>query len=295
MSVLRTHLTSQALYDATPRVVQAVLANLEAWRRDRFRRYGNYRTQLAHYDPRWYATDLPRQVAYQVEQVNALVHSARRHVPHYRRTLPDAVVHDLADLPRLPVLEKETIRHDPLAFVKDGVSVRNLWSVCTSGSTGTPLRYYHDRTATRAHQAVADALMAMHGCVLGEPRVRFSGACVARYEQRKPPFWIYIRRYRQLQCSAYHLEPGTYSSYLEAMRRARVRYGTGYATAWHLLAAYILESSDRRPALKATAKVSVSSSSGPLNGRSAVRCFRRTAPVRWAKWRSSAARVGTMC
>lgn len=247
---LRKRLPNQhALYDTSPRLIQRVFVNMEAWRRDWFRRYGDYQAEMARYDPAWYRSDLQAQEAYQLERLRVVVAAARQHVPYYRRTLPDLPLRSLADLQQLPILEKSAIRHDLMAFVREGA--REMWLQATSGSTGTPMHYYHDRSTVRAHYAVADALLAMHGCKVGERRVRFSGAYVAPYTQTKPPFWIYIDHYRQLQCSAYHLSPATYHDYLSAIREARVTYGTGYATAWHLLASYLLESGEQPPRLKA--------------------------------------------
>lgn len=250
---LRHSLPSQhQIYLASPRVVRRLLANLEAWRRDRLRRYGDYAGALATYDPSWYARTSPAaQQAYQFPRLLQLVAAARSHVPYYRSRLPELPLRSLDDLAQLPILEKDAIRRNPLALVAEGTPPRSLWQVSTSGSTGTPLRYYHDRTITRAHQAVADALLAMHGCRFGERRVRISGVVTAPFEQTEPPFWEYIDYYRQLQCSAYHLSRRTFAAYLDSMWDARVQYGTGYATAWHQLASYILESGLPPPPLRA--------------------------------------------
>jgi phenylacetate-CoA ligase len=252
LATLRKNLSSpQDIYNASPRFIQRVLANAEAFRRDRLRRYGDYQSVVALYDPSWYASATHVQEAYQLEQLRRLIEAARRYVPYYRQTLPDIPIRSLDDLYLLPIVEKSAIRHNRMAFVHESTPINKLWLHATSGSTGAPLLYYHDRSATRAHQAIADALMAMHGCYLGERRVRFSGVYVAPYVQTKPPFWMFVDFYRQLQCSSYHLSAATYRHYLRAMREARVVYGTGYATSWHLLASFISESGETPPRLQA--------------------------------------------
>ncbi|MDZ4720131.1 MAG: AMP-binding protein [Roseiflexaceae bacterium] len=250
-SLLKRLPNQQALYNRSPRALQRLFVNAEAWRRDWFRRYGDYDAELKRFDPSWYTTDLATQEAYQIEQLQLVIDAARSDVDWYHRNLPPITIHSLAELGNLPILEKDTIRANRQAFVQDGVPTKALWLHSTSGSTGAPLHYYHDRSATRAHQAVADAILNAYGCRVGDRRVRISGVYVAPYEQKTPPFWIYIDHYRQLQCSAYHLAPGTYSAYLQAMRDTRVTYGTGYASAWHLLAAHILESGEKPPQFKA--------------------------------------------
>jgi phenylacetate-CoA ligase len=250
---LRKRLPSpQQIYMAAPRPAQRLLANIEAWRRDSLRRYGDFAAEVSGYDPAWYGrTALPAQEAYQLGRLREVVAAARSKVPHYRRTLPADELRSLDDLRHLPIVEKSQLRQEPRSFVADGVATRALWLQSTSGSTGTPLRYYHDREITRGHQAVADALLASIGCRFGERRVRISGVMVAPYAQTRPPFWMYIDVYHQLQCSAYHLTRQTSAAYLDAMRAAGVRYGTGYATAWHMLATFILEGGARPPALRA--------------------------------------------
>ncbi len=241
----------QQIYDSSPRWLQRVLVNAEAVRREWFRRHGDYQRLVADHDPAWYYRSRAEQEAYQLARLNHLLAAARRRVPYYRDILPDRPLSSLAELPTLPMLTREQIRRDPLALVASDLSSRALWPRRTSGSTGTPLTYYVDREATRNHQAPADAMLAALGCRFGEPRARFSGAYVTPYTRRYPPFWIWIDLYRQLQCSAYHLAPQFYPHYLRALRESGVVYGTGYPTAWHLLATYILESGDQPPRLRA--------------------------------------------
>jgi phenylacetate-CoA ligase len=242
---------AQRIYDSSPRPVRRMLANVEAWRRDWFRRFGDYQWQLAQFDPGWYACDRALQEAHQLARLRLVVKAARRDVPHYRASLPEIEISSLADLGRLPILEKADIRRDPRAMVREDLRPAALWVQSTSGSTGTPMRYYHDRELVRAHQAASDALLAWFGCRIGERRARISGVHVAPFAQAEPPFWIWVDHYQQLQCSAYHLSPATYGAYLQALRQARVAYGTGYASAWHLLATALAESGEPAPPLRA--------------------------------------------
>jgi phenylacetate-CoA ligase len=250
---LRKLLPSQQLiFQRSPRPLQELLVNVEAWRRDWFRRYGDYAAEVRRFDASWYLrAHREEQAAHQLEQLRAIVDAARADVPWYREHLPALAIRHLDDLRQLPILEKDDIRANPRAFVRDGTPDRDLWMHSTSGSTGAPLYYYHDRLTTRTNQAVADAILEHYQCRVGDRRARISGVSVVPVSQQEPPFWIYVGHYRQLQCSAYHLSPATYPAYMQALREARVTYGTGYASAWHLLAAYILESGDRPPPMRA--------------------------------------------
>lgn len=243
--------TQQQLFDLAPPPVRRVLVNLEAARREWFRRHGDYRALVARHDPAFYRRPLAEQEAYQLAELRRLLEGARRDVPHYRASLPPDPLATLADLRSLPTLEKGMLRRDPFAFVSERLPRRQLWARKTSGSTGTPLTFHLDREATRHQQAAADAMLAAYGCPFGERRARFSGAYVAPYARTTPPFWIWIDSYRQLQCSAYHLAPPFFDHYLQAIRAARVAYGTGYPSAWYLLACHVLERGGAPPGLRA--------------------------------------------
>lgn len=243
--------TQQQLFDMAPPLARRVLVNLEAARREWFRRGGDYRALVASYDAAFYRRPRAEQEAFQLAELNRLLALARRDVPHYRDSLPSRPLASLGELAELPIVEKQMLREQPFAFVSERLPRRELWARKTSGSTGAPLTFRLDREATSRQQAAADAMLAAYGCPFGERRARFSGAYVTPYERTAPPFWIWIDSYRQLQCSAYHLAPRFMGHYLEAIRAARVRYGTGYPSSWHLLAGYLLDQGLPPPPLKA--------------------------------------------
>ena len=239
------------LYNMAPHFVKRIAVNIEARRRDKFRRFGNYKEVLNFYAPSWYRNDIKIQEEHQAKRLKSILQTARTNVPYYQKSLANIQFDKLDDLKNIPLLEKEDIRNNPYDFVAHGLNKMDLWLGSTSGSTGSPLSYYRDRNAIRANQAATDSLMEYYGCTFGEKRIRISGVSVVPYEQKNPPFWIYVDRYKQLQCSAYHLGSKTYPFYLKAMKEAGGRYATGYATAWHLLAGYILNEDADPPHFKA--------------------------------------------
>jgi phenylacetate-CoA ligase len=241
----------QRILERSPLLVRRGLINVEAVRRDWFRRTGDYAAEVRRHDPRWYERDRSDQEDHQLARLQHVVTEARNHVPYYRERLPQSPIRHLADVRSLPVLRKLDVAELAERLVDERLPKRELWRKSTSGSTGTPLCYYSDREATRAHQALADAMTAHLGCEFGERRARFSGVLVVPFERSRPPYWLYIDHYHQLQCSAYHLSPDRCADYLRAMADARVRYGTGYATAWHVLAAGVLAQDLAPPALRA--------------------------------------------
>jgi phenylacetate-CoA ligase len=70
-------------------------------------------------------------------------------VPYYRELfrkhrLDPRSIRSAADLQRLPLLDKDVFRTDPLRFVAGRGADDRLFKLRTSGSTGSPVEIYHD-------------------------------------------------------------------------------------------------------------------------------------------------------
>jgi phenylacetate-CoA ligase len=92
----------------------------------------------------------PRLEALRDARVRSLVTHAARTVPHYRELfaregIDPRSIRGAADLDRLPLLDRETVRRDPRRFLSESPEARGALSFVTSGSTGTPLEILHDR------------------------------------------------------------------------------------------------------------------------------------------------------
>jgi phenylacetate-CoA ligase len=73
------------------------------------------------------------------------------------------------------------------------------------------------------------------------PRATMSGRAIVRGETRKPPYWRFNRRWRQLYLSSYHVSPDTAPAYVQATRQYGSRWITGYGSAISVLAETALE------------------------------------------------------
>jgi phenylacetate-CoA ligase len=67
------------------------------------------------------------------------------------------------------------------------------------------------------------------------------GQPVTPGSRSRPPFWVWNIALRQLYLSSYHLRPENIRFYVEALRRYRVRYLLGYASALSALSHLALE------------------------------------------------------
>ncbi len=170
--------------------------------------------------------------------IHDLLQRAVTRVPYYRRFWRGHSASEWQDLANWPILQKETVRRDPRAFLADDCDPRRMFAEHTSGSTGTPLTVWWSRATTIAWYALVEARVRhWYGLSRKDRWAILGGQLVASVEQQRPPFWVWNVPLRQLYLSSYHLEPRNARAYLEAMAEHRVRYLFGYASAMADLAA----------------------------------------------------------
>ncbi|MFF0572612.1 phenylacetate--CoA ligase family protein [Streptosporangium saharense] len=92
----------------------------------------------------------------QLDGINRMLAVARTRVPYYRDDprYAGGPLRTLADLARLPVLDKQVLREQPLErMLADGVDLDDCLSFQTSGSTGRRVRIVHDQDSHDYHMA----------------------------------------------------------------------------------------------------------------------------------------------
>jgi phenylacetate-CoA ligase len=197
--------------------------------------------------------------AQESNELRALLSRAAAEVPYYRETWGERERKGAAAgrLEELPLLSKEPIRANPEAFLLDSLRGRRLHRFHTSGSTGTPIQTLWTAEEIRSSMALREARSAgWAGVSFRRPRATFSGRLVEPDPGSRGPFYRYNAAERQVYLSAFHLRPGTAARYVEALRKHRVEWLTGYAVSYFLLARMILEQRLPMPSLKAVVTTS---------------------------------------
>jgi phenylacetate-CoA ligase len=179
--------------------------------------------------------------SWQQEQLSRLLHRAATKVPYYRQIWEERRRRgDRSSWERLeswPILEKEAVRTNPLAFVADDCNVRRMYHEHTSGTTGKPLDLWWSREMVRAWYALFEARWRRwYGVSRHDRWAILGGQLVAPVARRHPPFWVWNAALNQLYMSAYHLSPALLPHYLDALKRYRIRYLWGYTSALFALA-----------------------------------------------------------
>jgi phenylacetate-CoA ligase len=149
----------------------------------------------------------------------------------------------------LPLLEKEPLRATPRTFLRTDMHPSRVLTFYTSGSTGTPIASIWTIAELRNSMALREARSARWaGVSFKQARSTFSGRMVEPDPDSKGPFYRFNFAEKQVYFSPFHLRPDTASFYLHALKRHHVRWLTGYAVSYYLLAKFVLEQTLTVPA-----------------------------------------------
>jgi len=235
------------LYWKAPPFVKNWLASWNARNLDA-ERYGPEREeilrQIAEHD-QWSAAQF---VEYQRRELRELVRHAARNVPYYRRLFADRGIdperiEGPEDLVHLPILEKQTLRADPVSLVDERLDRKKLVVGHTSGTTGTPVVLYRSVWLNSSIFAYFDARChEIEGMCRRRNRSMSVGVHLVTHPARtKPPFWVHNRRWRQLYMSSCHLAPRYLDAYVEEIRTFQPEYIEGYPSCIYAIASHIVE------------------------------------------------------
>ena len=228
------------IYHQLPPPLRSVAASarghyLYSWR------YGPETESLvaeAHEREHWSAAEWE---TYRTERLGYALHRAVTQVPYYRdqwmerRRRGDQASWDY--LENWPILEKNTLREQPLAFVADDRDTRQMLHEHTSGTTGKPLDLWWSRPTVRGWYALFEARWRRwYGVSLPDRWAILGGQLVTPVEQRQPPFWVWNDAFHQLYMSSYHLAPDLIPTYFEALVRYQIKYMLGYTSSLYALA-----------------------------------------------------------
>jgi phenylacetate-coenzyme A ligase PaaK-like adenylate-forming protein/glycosyltransferase involved in cell wall biosynthesis/uncharacterized protein (DUF362 family) len=177
----------------------------------------------------------------------------RQFVAHCERTVPfyrvqfaelgisARDIRTLDDLKVLPILTKEQVQAQTSRFLSDAVSPRECVITHTSGTTGAGLRFAATRLAVREQFVTWWRYRMMHGIEMNTWCAYFGGRSIVPLQQEKPPFWRYNIPGKQILFSGYHMSSKNLDSYVDELRRRKIRWLHGYPSLLTLIASHILE------------------------------------------------------
>jgi len=232
------------LYNLLPTPARSAAASLRGHYLNRWR-YGSETellVQAALDRESWSETEWTR---WRADRLAYVLERAATRVPFYRRVWAERRSRgDRSSwkvLENWDVLEKESVRANPLDLVADDRSPHRMFHDHTSGTTGTSLSLYMTKETVRQWYALFEARSRRwYGVTRHDRWAIFGGQLVTPAHQKKPPFWVWNSGLRQLYMSSYHLNMQNIPAYLDALARFDVRYILGYPSAIHTVAAEVL-------------------------------------------------------
>ncbi|MFG6147462.1 phenylacetate--CoA ligase family protein [Halobacillus sp. B23F22_1] len=234
----------KSIYLNSPFFIKKAMANIEGFRRNIYRRGGSYKKYIKNVCIS--NTLVSNNSTDQISKINKLLDYAKNNIPYYQRSTKSFYINSYDEMEKIPLTSKSEMKQDIYNFINKK-KYRSLWHSSTSGSTGTPLKFFRDRKSMQFEYAiydtVYDSLAGKENCV----KARISGVNILKSENLKPPFWYFIKVFNQLQFSAYHINKSTYNYYLNALVDYKVDLGTGYPSAWLFLSQYLIDSESRPP------------------------------------------------
>ncbi|MGA2114365.1 MAG: hypothetical protein ABSH56_06400 [Bryobacteraceae bacterium] len=235
----------EGLYLRCPVWVQELACDAHGRQLRNLRYGGNYSRILADAEQRstW---PQERIEEFRDRRLRAFILHAVETVPFYRRRFLELgidarEIRTLADIVRLPVLEKAEVQDQTQAFVSEGVPASAQIVAHTSGTTGAGLRFRVTKEAVREQWAVWWRYRRWHGLHFGLKCGTFAGRSIVPLSQTQAPFWRTSKPLCQILFSGYHMSPANMAAYVEALRRNRPPWLHGYPSLLALLAAYIHE------------------------------------------------------
>ena len=195
-------------------------------------------------DSQWWP--LEQQQEYQNEQLRGVIVHAYNTVPYYTELfdqlgLTPEDVKTVDDLPKLPILDKETVRNRADDLVSTAWPNKRIQYSVTGGTTGKSLRFVTDRDSMPWACAFWWRHRQRFGLNVTDPFVVFAGRSVIPMSRMDPPFWRRNFPMRLAYVSVHHMTKSNLAPLAEYLNTRKVKYYCGYPSSLYLLADYILQ------------------------------------------------------
>jgi len=177
-----------------------------------------------------------------------IVTEAVKNVPYYKELFKDHNIslYDIKtfeDIKKIPLLEKEVIRKNPQKMLDRRYNAKSLQVIHTTGTTGTPLKIYCNKTVRQKNYAYFDRFLLNAGLDVKGKRVTLGGRIVVPPGQTIKPFWRYSYFQNNLLMSSYHLNDDNIPYYIEKISEFQPDYIDAYPSSIFSIADYAAKNS----------------------------------------------------
>lgn len=244
----------RSAYSSLPYGLKTAVATARGYQL-RWWRYSRQTERLVHEALERESWTSSQWKAWREGKLARMLNHAATQVPYYRacwqrrRQAGDHASWE--QLENWPILEKETVRANPRAFVADSSRNKSLFVDHTGGTTGTPTLIYESReTVVRWYALLEARLRRWHGVDYRQRWGMFGGQQVIPLNQKSPPYWVRNYGLAQLYLSVFHVSAESAKHYISALVRFRPLYMVVYPSIVATLAQHMLEQGLKPPSIK---------------------------------------------
>ncbi|PKM48966.1 MAG: hypothetical protein CVV02_18135 [Firmicutes bacterium HGW-Firmicutes-7] len=182
---------------------------------------------------------------YQLKQLEKLLKHAYENVSYYRkvfdeRKLKPKDIHSFDDLKKLPFLTKEIIRNNFNDLMAKNLPKSMFQYTSTSGSTGIPLAFYHEKGLSTAKEwAFMVTQWNRVGYKIGDKCIVLRGNVIRSASKGK--FWEYNPVNKNLFLSSSHMTDEILPEYIAKIREFKPDFIQAYPSAITILARFMKE------------------------------------------------------
>jgi phenylacetate-CoA ligase len=181
--------------------------------------------------------------AYQSAQISRFLNHAAQTVPYYRELF---LYHKIdvnkisvpKDLHFIPLLEKEVVRSSPEKLKSEAFSSRNIHTIFTTGTTGSPLRIFCNADVRQRNYGFFNRWLKSVGIKFNAWRATFGGRIIVPTNQTNPPFWRTSYSQRNILFSSYHLTDINIPHYIKKLTLVKPNYIDSYPSSLFTLTKY---------------------------------------------------------
>jgi phenylacetate-CoA ligase len=181
-------------------------------------------------------------IKWQTKRIKSIIIHAYKNVPGYTQLFSEAGVNpekfkNIEDLKEYPFITKDILRDNIKMFTWRPNTKRNKIYCTTSGSTGIPFGFYHDKHSDSLENAFMHYGWKKIGWELGKNTAILRGG----YTGSKSRLWNYDDAWKELHMSSYYLTSENVFDYVNISSKYKIKYLQSYPSVASLFSQYILE------------------------------------------------------
>jgi phenylacetate-CoA ligase len=229
-NILRNKAVLQKVYYVLPDSLKTLALNLRAYPLARLR-YSSDTLKLVDdliSRDSWSYNQLQDYINEQME----ILYGISREVPFYNEIARGATT-----IREFPLVKRKDVKENYHKMLRG--DKRGLIKVFTSGTSGSGLPVFYDRSSYIKHWAYSLKQKVWAGVAPTEWRIIFYGPRVCSLHQKKPPFWMTNVFEHQHMMSIFHLSEKNAKYYVDFLERHQGMVVEGFATVLYLVAQYI--------------------------------------------------------